>query len=234
MKILTLHPWEVSLEEASRIQKTLRTRVILKNSFRDIHHIKWIAGCDMSIDAAAHRVFGGVIVYTFPELKEVERKYAVRKLSFPYVPGFLSFREGPVLLDAFRLLRQAPDLVIFDGQGIAHPRGLGIASHLGLFLEKPSLGCAKSRLCGRHEEPSDKKGKWSFLLSDSGERMGIVLRTRKGVRPVYVSPGHLIDLETSLHVVLRCLDGYRIPQPTREADRFVNQVKLARTPVKGI
>ena len=222
MNSSTLHSWNVSYTEALEIQRQLRSRVVLEDGFRKI---RTIAGCDMAIDVETDRGVGGVIVYSFPGLEEIERKWAVRKLEFPYIPGLLSFREAPVLLDVLDKLETQPDLIMFDGHGIAHPRGVGIAAHMGLLLDKPAIGCAKSRLCGRYSEPPAAKGSRSLLKDAGGKILGTVLRTRENVKPVFVSPGHRVSFETAVRIVESCVDGYRIPKPTREADRFVAAVK---------
>jgi deoxyribonuclease V len=165
-----------------------------------------------------------VVVYRFPEMEEIEREWAERPLEFPYIPGLLSFREMPAILAAFERVREEPDLIYYDGQGYAHPRRMGIACHLGLLLDRPTIGCAKSRLIGRHEEPGAECGDWA-PLEDRGERIGAVLRTRSGVKPIYVSPGHRIGLERAVELTLAVCDGYRIPRPTRDADHFVGAVK---------
>lgn len=170
------------------------------------------------------RAIAGVIVYSFPELVEVERVTAERPVSFPYVPGLLSFREAPALLRALERLRHMPDLIFYDGHGYAHPRRFGIACHLGVVLDRPTIGCAKSRLVGAHAEPPRQAGLSTPLLDD-GETIGAVLRTRTGVKPIYVSPGHRVSLGRAIELVLAVCDGYRIPKPTREADHFVATVK---------
>lgn len=227
MKVRDLHAWDLSPGEACRVQESLRTEVSLKNSFRNLSEIRLIAGADIACDADSGRLFAAAIVYTFPELKEIERKGAEELLTFPYVPGLLSFREAPALISVFSKLENEPDLVIFDGQGIAHPRGLGIASHLGLFLDKPTIGCAKSFLYGEYKAPAAKKGSASPLLSKKGKRIGSVVRAIDRGRPLFVSPGHKVSVATSLRVILKCMDGYRVPKPTREADRLAAKVKEA-------
>jgi len=217
-----LHSWEVTPREAVALQKELSTRVLLADQPAPP---RLIAGCDMSIDAATESGIGGIIIYSFPDLKEIERRRVVKKLTFPYVPGLLSFREAPVLVELFDSLEHEPDLVIFDGQGIAHPRGVGIATHMGLWLNKPTIGCGKSRLFGIYDEPAAGKGSTAALLAPSGARMGTVLRTRDGCRPVFISPGHKVSIESAEKIVIQCLDGYRIPKPTREADQYVGEAK---------
>jgi len=175
-----------------------------------------IAGVDISVDRVAGTGTAAVVVLSYPELELVETKIVTDRIGFPYVPGLLSFREAPLILSACEKLTVTPDLVMVDGQGIAHPRRMGLASHLGLFLEIPSIGCAKSRLCGRHEEPGFEPGSYADLI-DSREVIGAVLRTRAGVKPVYISIGHKIDLAAAIHWVLACCRGYRLPEPTRLA-----------------
>jgi deoxyribonuclease V len=216
-----LHHWDVSASDAIKIQEELRKKVVLE---RDFGTIAVIAGADMAVNNQSKEGYGGVIAYTFPGLVEIERRAARGQLAFPYVPGLLAFREAPILLEALNELATKPDLVILDGQGIAHPRGLGIASHIGLLLDKPTIGCAKSVLVGSFEEPGPEVGDHSFLLHN-GKAIGAVLRTRRGVKPIFISPGHRIDLTTSIEIVLKCLDGYRLPKPTREADHFVAEEK---------
>lgn len=217
-----LHSWNMTPREAIALQKELRARLVLEDQSGTI---RTIAGCDMAIDERTNSGIGGIILYTFPGMKEIERRYVLGRLEFPYVPGLLSFREAPVLLELFRGLTYEPDLIIFDGQGIAHPRGVGIASHMGLWLNKPTIGCAKSRLYGSFAEPGEKRGSMSPLATDDGARIGTVLRTRDGCRPVFISPGHLVSVQSSVDVILKCLDGFRIPKPTREADKYVAEVK---------
>ncbi|MFQ5662888.1 MAG: deoxyribonuclease V [Terriglobia bacterium] len=225
------HRWDVSPKEAAQLQLELRSRL---KKHRDFDAIRTVAGADIAVDPGAGRATGkgpkpamgyaGVIVYAFPQLQEIERQWARRPLSFPYVPGLLVFREGPVLLDAFARLRTAPDLVLFDAHGYSHPRRFGLASHLSVVLDAPGIGVAKSRLIGYHEEPPDQVGAWTPLI-DAEETIGAVLRTRTGVHPVFISIGHRIDLETAIELAVACCDGYRVPKPTREADHFVEQLK---------
>jgi deoxyribonuclease V len=166
-----------------------------------------------------------LIVYRYPSLQEIERIHVQAAINYPYIPGLLSFREGPVLEKLFAKLGEAPDVILFDGQGIAHPRRLGIASHMGLLLGMPTIGCAKSRLCGVHDEPGNRVGDWAELKDEkTSEVIGAVLRTREGVKPIFVSAGHMISLKNAIEVALGCLDRTRIPKPTREADKFVRQL----------
>ena len=175
------------------------------------------------------RAFAGVVVYRFPEMEEIERVSAHVPLRFPYVPGLLSFREIPALIAAFAKLRQAPDLIFCDGQGYAHPRRLGIASHLGLVLDRPTIGVAKSVLIGKYREPGVRAGSSSPLVDEkSGEVIGAALRTRQGAQPVFVSLGHRISLKTAVKLTLAVSDGYRLPRPTRDADRWVGMARRSQ------
>lgn len=221
MKIQALHEWNVSPNEAKAIQNDLRSQIITHNDFKEI---KTIAGADIALDPEKNLGFGGVIVYRYPDLVEIERREAILPLTFPYIPGLLAFREGPVLLKAFEQLHNEPDLIFFDGQGLAHPRRMGIASHMGLFLDRPTIGVAKSLLVGKYQEPGLSLGDQTPLI-DKNETIGVCLRTRFKVRPIFVSIGHKIDLPTAVQFVLSCLDGTRIPKPTKEADQYVAKIK---------
>ncbi len=220
MKLPACHSWDLSPKKAIALQRTLASRVVHED---DLGPVRTLAAADLALDNRRKIGWAGVIVFEFPSLKEIERVYAEGPLQFPYVPGLLSFREGPILLKAFSRLPSKPDLVIFDGQGLAHPRRFGIACHIGLLLECPSIGCAKSLLCGEYQEPGTKRGSWSPLI-DRGETVGAALRTRDGVKPVFVSPGHRIGLESSIRILLQCHSGFRVPKPTREADIFVEEL----------
>jgi len=215
--------WNVTPREAMRLQESLRERVELEDRFGDI---RYVAGADLAFDPATEVAFAGVIVYRFPNLEEVERRMARRKLRFPYVPGLLSFRECPILLAAFARLKTEPDLVLIDGHGRAHPRRFGIACHIGILFDKPTIGCAKSRLVGEHQDPDRRAGSTSPLMLE-GERLGVVLRTRDNVRPIYVTTGHRVSPDTAVGLVKQCLDGFRIPKPTREADHYVRDLRRA-------
>ncbi len=183
-----------------------------------------VAGADIALDLERKTAVAGVIVYSYPEMKEVERVWAKRPLTFPYVPGLLSFREIPTLTAAFVKLKNTPDLIFVDGHGFAHPRRMGIASHLGLVLDCPTVGCAKSVLCGESVEPADEVGATSELKHKE-EVIGITLRSRVGCKPIYISTGHRVSLESAVKFVLSVMDGLRVPRPTREADRFVAKMK---------
>lgn len=226
--------WNLTPREAMRSQERLRERVVLEDRFRTI---RLVAGADLAFDPETDQAFAGVIVYRFPELAEVERRMARRKLRFPYVPGLLSFRESPVLLAAFARLRTEPDLILIDGHGRAHPRLFGIACHLGVLFDKPTIGCAKSLLVGQCGEPAAPVGSTAPLIL-KGQTVGMVLRTRENVKPIFVTQGHRVSLESAVRLVRECLDGFRIPKPTREADHYVRELRRAwqkrsRAPLQG-
>lgn len=221
MKALRLHRWNVTAREAARIQLRLRERLELKDR---LPKMETVAGADVALDLGRNRAIAGVLVYRFPEMEEIEHAWAERRITFPYVPGLLSFREIPVLLKAFARLRRAPDLIFYDGHGYSHPRRFGIACHLGVLLDRPTIGCAKSILVGTAEEPEQRVGSWA-PLREGDEVVGAVLRTREGVRPVYISQGHRISLERAIEFARNVSDGFRIPRPTRQADLFVEKVK---------
>ncbi|MEW6686842.1 MAG: deoxyribonuclease V [Candidatus Edwardsbacteria bacterium] len=215
------HPHDFSMvEEAIQIQKELSKWTILKDGFSKINYI---AGADASIDKEERIISAGVCLFTYPNLELVEEVSAKKPLSFPYIPGLLSFREGPVLFDAISKLKTIPDVILFDGQGIAHPRGIGIATHLGILLNKPTIGCAKSNLCGTFKQPKQKRDSSSPLYLN-GKIVGAVLRTKNYTQPIFVSPGHLISLKTAIYVVLACGKGYRIPEPLRHAHTLSKHV----------
>ena len=229
MDVRVPHRWDVTPSEAAQLQLELRGRL---NTRPDFGAIRSVAGADIALaplgrDPRAQReaiAYAGVIVYRFPELTELERQSAVRRVTFPYVPGLLAFREGPALLEAFGKLRHEPDLLLFDAHGYSHPRRFGLACHLSVVLEKPGIGVAKSVLVGRFEPPANRVGAWSPLV-DAGETIGAVLRTRARVQPVFISLGHRVDLASAVELALVCCDGFRIPKPTREADHYVGQLK---------
>ena len=183
-----------------------------------------IAGADVSYDLSRGLSFGVMVVLKWPSLRLVAQSVAVEETPFPYIPGFLSFREVPVLKKAFFELETKPEVILVDGQGVLHPRQFGLACHLGLELECPTIGVAKKPLIGEFKMPPDKKGAYEFVYH-LGEKKGVVLRTRPKTKPVFISPGHLIDLDSSLRVVLSCLKGYRLPEPLRQAHLLSQRVK---------
>jgi deoxyribonuclease V len=208
-----LHSWQIDIKRAKEIQKELSSQVSLDNECLDP---RYIAGTDISSSRYGNLGTASVFVLRFPELDIVETQTAEGELRFPYIPGFLSFREVPLVIDAFQKLSIKPDLIIADGQGIAHPRRFGLASHIGILLDIPAIGCAKSRLCGQHEPVSKNAG--SFIdLMDNDEIIGAVVRTKDNVKPVYVSIGHRIDQVSAIQWVIKCCQGYRLPEPCRLA-----------------
>ena len=221
LKAPKLHDWNVTPAQAREIQLRLRCRVIRADR---AGRIRRVAGADVALDLRRGRAIAGVILYSFPELRELERASASRPLTFPYVPGLLSFREAPALLAALERLRESLDVLFVDGQGYAHPRRFGIACHLGVLLDLPTIGCAKSRLIGTHEEPPDERGKSAPLYAGK-EIIGAVVRTRAGVKPIFVSAGHRVSLARAVKLTLAVCEGLRIPKPTREADHFVERIK---------
>ncbi len=217
MQIQQLHPWDVSASEAIAIQQRLRGMVSLEDApqLNAADGVKLIAGVDISTSGIAR---AAVVLLSFPTLELVEAVIADRPLDFPYVPGLLSFREAPAILAAFEKLSQTPDLIMFDGQGIAHPRRFGIASHIGVILDIPSFGCAKSLLRGKPEGELGAERGAIVPLIDKGEQVGAAVRTRDGVNPVYISPGTHISIDTAVRYALACATGkYRLPEPTRLA-----------------
>ena len=213
MKVERLHSWQVSIAQALDIQQRLAGQVSRSNEVGTPH---FIAGVDISAGKAQRMARGAVVVLNYPELRLVETQVVEAELNLPYIPGLLSFRESPLILAACEKLTATPDLVLVDGQGIAHPRRIGLASHLGLWLNTPSIGCAKSLLCGKHEMPDEEPGSYAEII-DFGETIGAALRTKTRTKPIYVSIGHKIDLQTAIHWVLECCRGYRLPEPTRLA-----------------
>lgn len=211
--------WPKNIQEAKNIQIALRDKVKIIPLRKKP---EFVAGVDAAF--INDMVIGVACVFKFPQLLPVEDKFIIDKLIFPYIPGFLSFREGPAIIEVLKSLKTQPDVVIFDGQGIAHPKGLGIASHIGVLLDVPSVGCAKSKLIGYYKEPGQTKGDLSLLIF-KGEIKGAVLRTRDNVNPVFVSPGHRVDLNTSIKIVLECTGEFRIPEPLRRADILSKRIK---------
>lgn len=217
------HSWNLTPKEAVQLQRQLCDQIQPKKTFR-LGDIKTIAGLDCAFDSNGAFGWAGVVVFSYPGLVELQRVGRRSPLRFPYVPGLLSFREIPLLLGALEKLDRLPDLLVVDGHGLAHPRGCGIASHFGLVIDRPTIGCAKSRLVGEHRMPAQAPGS-SAPLCHEDRHIGNVLRTRRGCKPVYVSIGHRIDLDTATRIIMRCVDRYRIPKPTRAADHFVAELK---------
>jgi len=219
-----MHTWNVTPKEAIAIQKELREKIICFKISKPIHHI---GGADVSMNRFAKDGFAGFVTLAYPELKLLSHSVVKEEIRFPYIPGLLSFREIPMLLHAWKLLDPKPDVVIMDGVGIAHPRRIGIASHLGLVLDVPTIGCAKSVLTGVYEEPEQEPASISYMYDPkTKEIIGAALRTKRGVKPVFVSTGHLITLEESIDIVRHCSLKHRLPEPTRLAHLTVNEYRI--------
>ena len=218
MKINQRHDWPLTAEEAIIIQQELASEVITSDQLTTV---QYVAGVDVGFTESGTITRAAVAVLSFPDLQLQEYAIAYRPTTFPYVPGFLSFREVPAVLEALEKLSITPDLILCDGQGIAHPRKFGIACHLGVLTNIPAIGVAKSLLVGKHSELSDQRLAWQPLIY-RGETIGAVLRTRTGVKPVYVSSGHRVSLTTAIDYVLRCTTKYRLPETTRWADKLAS------------
>jgi len=221
MLISDLHPWGVTYKEAVKIQKDLKDKVSLKKIDK---RIKYVAGLDVSYAKESNIMWAGFVVLDFPSLNKAEERWSQKKVSFPYIPGLLSFREIPALIDVLRKMEIEPDLIFCDGQGIAHPRGLGLASHLGILLNKSTIGCAKSPLVGTYSQVGESKGNYAYLIHQN-RIIGAVVRTRSKVKPIFVSPGYGVMLNDCVTFVLETCSKYRIPEPTRQAHLLVNSVR---------
>ena len=214
----SLHGWDVATEEAAAIQDQLRSKV---RTVDDFAAVTTVAGVDAGFPDEGATTRAAVAVLDFPALTLREQQLITRPTTFPYIPGFLSFREIPAVMQALEQLEHLPDLILCDGHGIMHPRRLGIAAHLGVLLDRPTIGVGKSRLIGTHAEVPDTRGAW-VPVYDNNEVIGAVVRTRVGTKPLYISPGHRISLETAIEYVLRCTPKYRLPETTRIADRLAS------------
>ena len=224
MRVRSLHSWDVTPKEAVALQRKLASQV---ETGPPLGEVELVAGADISYNRFSSTIYAGVVVVRLTSGEVIERRGVVTKTAFPYVPGLLSFREAPAVLDAFAMLKQKPDAVLLDGQGYAHPRRVGLASHVGLWLKLPCVGCAKSRLIGEFKPPKIAAGSWSDLI-DKGEVIGRVVRTKKAVNPLFISVGHKIDLESAVRLTLAACRGYRVPEPTRQAHIFVNELRSKR------
>ena len=213
------HPWNLPPGEAIALQNRLAAQVDTQTPI-DLDNLELVAGVDVSVKHDISRA--AIVILTYPELSVIEAVTARMPTTYPYISGLLSFREGPVILAAHEKLQHQPDAYIFDGQGIAHPRRIGIASHIGLWLDSPTIGCGKTRLVGWHKPVGPEKGMYQPLWH-KGEQIGVVLRTRTNVKPVYVSVGHRATLETARELVLRCTTRYRLPEPIRAAHRIAGE-----------
>ena len=220
MTAIAQHRWDVAPQEAVAIQQRLRSLVMTENR---LGTVRTVAGVDVGFQGEVAQA--AVVVLRYPQLEPMDYVLSQRPVTFPYIPGLLAFREGPVVMDALEQLRTDPDLLIFDGQGLAHPRRVGIATHIGVLVDRPSIGCAKSRLCGEHHQPAEARGS-TARLTDGDEVIGMVVRTQDGVKPLYVSIGHKVDLETAVTYVLNCCRKYRLPEPIHYAHRVAGGERL--------
>ncbi|MDJ0900380.1 MAG: deoxyribonuclease V [Xenococcus sp. MO_188.B8] len=218
MKIALSHPWVKTVAEAKVIQEQLKTQVITQDCLGTVNYV---AGVDVGFKNNFKITQAAVAVLSFPQLELVEHEIAQIPTTFPYVPGYLSFREIPAIVQAVTKLQINPDLILCDGQGLAHPRRFGLACHLGILLDLPTIGVAKSLLIGKHEPVSTEKGSWTALV-DREETIGTVLRSRTNVKPIYISIGHKISLETAVNYVMKCVTKYRLPETTRWADKLAS------------
>lgn len=224
MNLNLLHDWNLTPGEAIALQKQLAANVRPDDPF-DPSSVRLVAGVDVSVKRDEHgqrQSRAAVVVLTFPELATIETVRWQMPTPYPYIPGLLTFREGPVLAEAFRKLRHEPDVFLFDGMGIIHPRRIGIAAHMGLWLERPTIGVGKTHLLGDYETPLDDRGAWSPLI-DHGQLLGAVLRTRERVKPIYVSAGHRMNLPAALEMVMACTGRYRLPEPIRAAHKAAGE-----------
>lgn len=215
--------WNVSPAEAVRVQERLSSRVRLDDEFGEI---STVAGVDLQIGRGWTHGRCGIVVLSFPGLEVIEARTHTAPVRFPYVPGLLAFREVPIFLETYGLIEAKPDLLFFDGHGYAHPRRFGLACHAGVILDKPAIGCAKSKLTGSYTEPVDEAGSVSPLVAGDGEVIGFAVRTRGGAKPVFISPGHRVSFDTAVRLALQCTRGRRIPEPTRLAHNLVSSRKL--------
>ncbi len=220
MRIISPHQWDVSPSEAKEIQQALRSKVSMERAFGQVNTV---AGVDVSIRGKVAKA--AIVVLSYPELTPIAYSLAELPAAFPYIPGLLAFREGPVVLAALAKLKTEPDLFIFDAQGLAHPRRMGLATHLGVIIDRPSIGCAKSHLWGKHHQPGPERGAFAHLY-DGDETIGAVVRTKTNVSPLYVSIGHKVDLPAAIEYVLSCCTQYRLPETTRYAHRVAGGERL--------
>ena len=217
-----LHSWDLNAKDAVALQKELAAQVVIEKPTRAI---ETIAGADISFNKFSEVIYAAIVVLRLDTLETIAKSGVVTTAKFPYVPGLLSFREMPALIEAWQKLEIEPDAIVMDGQGTAHPRAMGIACHAGLVFERPAIGCAKSVLVGKFDEPDETRGSWSPMMFKN-RTIGAALRTKNRVSPVYVSPGHQMDLPTAIDLMLRCDGGYRVPEATRRAHLYVNEMRV--------
>ena len=216
-----LHAWDLKPTEAIELQKSLQRQIRIEPFD---HAVDTVAGCDISFNKYSDTIYAGIVILKLPDLEILERATVITSAGFPYIPGLLSFRETPALLEVWKQLTITPDVVMLDGHGFAHPRRFGIACHFGLLTGTPAIGCGKTVLVGEYREPDERAGSHS-LMEHKGEIIGAAVRTKDRVSPVYVSAGHLIDLPAAISLALRCVKGYRVPEPTRQAHLLVNALR---------
>jgi len=223
MQVDEPHQWNISVKQAREIQNSLARSIRIR---KIPQHLKTIAGCDVAYNKELQRLIAGMVVLSYPDLTLIDEITVDEPITFPYVPGYLSFREAPAILNLIKSYQKPVDLFIFDGHGIAHPRGFGIASHIGVLINKPSIGCAKKKLIGTYEIPNERKGSKTDLIYE-GRVIGCALRSKEKVKPIFVSIGHAVNLDDSVNFVLNCCSKYRLPEPTRLADIAVAKAKKA-------
>jgi deoxyribonuclease V len=216
-----LHSWKANVEEAIQIQENLRNRIVLEKTFSEV---TTIGGGDVAYSEDRNFLFAAVVVLSFPKMESIDSATAQGEIHFPYIPGLLSFREGPILIKAFQKLKLKPDVMIFEGQGIAHPRGIGLASHMGLWLDLPSIGATKTPLLKDFTYPGPSKGSFELIRREEKE-VGAVLRTKENVKALFASPGHRIDLQTSIQLILVTCQGFRTPEPLRKAHQLSRAIR---------
>jgi len=222
MRVYPSHSWDLDYREAAALQARLSAKV--RFGPLPVEKIRRVAGADIAVSKSAKIAVAAIVVLEFPSLETLEERFACAPLTFPYIPGLLSFREIPALMECAKTIETSFDALICDGQGLAHPRGFGLACHVGLVLRKPTIGCAKSLLVGEFAEPGRLRGDFSPLRFN-GRRVGSVLRTQDGISPVYVSPGRLVDHASARRIVLACAPGYRLPEPIRRAHTLAGDEK---------
>jgi deoxyribonuclease V len=222
MNYQKLHTWQVDLETALQVQHDLAERIITENGF---DHLHTIAGCDVAYSTSSNQAFVAISIFDVSSIEKIYEVQAVSEVSFPYIRGLFTFREGPLLLKAFEKLNERPDVVIFNGLGIAHPRRMGLATHMGILLDIPSIGCTLRSMYGKAVGSVKQRGDWDEIQDTKNEIMGCWLTTRKGVRPVFISQGHKIDLSTAREIILGCTRNYKLPEPLRAAHLAANRLK---------
>jgi deoxyribonuclease V len=223
MNVRFKHSWDVTVEEARDLQSRLKNEIDVSSRL-DFSSVKIVAAADISFNKYENILYAGVVLVSYPDLETISVHRIKTLAGFPYIPGYLSFREAPAIIEIFRQVKIKPDALLCDGQGIAHPRAFGLASHLGLLLDIPSIGCAKSVLVGEFQKPCTTRGSTAELIY-GGKTVGMALRTRDHVKPIFVSTGHKIHISDALQLVLSCCPRYRIPEPIRQAHRAVNELR---------